>query len=208
MVEPEELISVFSKLNLEQINQLFELVDASITDQPLDMTKFFKIVGKGMTSTDVLDLNESLYNFSMGVSSPEIILKIVDDSTLKTETKEALKKNIKSLHARLPPEKITLHRAKTIAEEFGHPHVHNITAMAEYRPISNDNGKFQKIVPSFVVTVSIQSQKHEDPPQLVDFQMDVKAFENLINQLQDTLKIAKLEMEEFKNKFGEDIIDG
>ncbi len=114
-----------------------------------------------------------------------------------------LKEAVKKIHAETDLDKVSTSITSEFLRVFGYPHVHRIGTVTEFRPISRDKG-ITKIVPSLIVSVNIHDL---DTDKTVNFQLGLKEVEEFVEELNKGARSLKIEMQDLRDKFGEDIID-
>jgi len=204
MATPKEQLLVFEKIENSKINQMFNLVDESIIVTQIKKEKILKIIGEGFSNLEIYYINNALFNF-VNIKTEEIILKIIENSELSNDKKNILKENFQAIKKSLSQDKISLLKSMSFLEDFGHPHVHTMGVYTEFRPLSK-NGKIVKIIPSLIIKGSVHNPDN-DKNILINFQMTLKEFEKIITEFQNDASVMKKEIAEFKEKFGDDIID-
>ena len=196
-------LAVFGRISKEKIIELCDFFSNEIPYVPPDLSKLKKILGNGFVRDDIMELGVAFYNFVIGKRNPEKIFEIIDMSKLDADKKSVLKEVVKKIHAETDLDKVSASVASGFLKVFGYPHIHGINTVTEFRPISGDSG-ITKVIPSLIVSVNIHDL---DIDKTVNFQLGLKEVEEFVEKLNKGVRSLKIEMQDLRDKFGEDIID-
>lgn len=207
MASPEKQLEVFGKIENEKIEQMFEMVDESIINNSIKKEKLVEIINRDLTNLEVKNINNTFYNFTLSRKYSDRIIELIEDSKITLEKQNILKKCFTTLLDRLSEKVITDNKNISYLKDFGHPHIHALDTVTEFRPLSDEDGKIIKLIPSIVFSGSTHNPDHTTDESPLNFQMNLKSVEELIKNLQETVKGLNNEIESFKEKFGDDIIE-
>ena len=115
-----------------------------------------------------------------------------------------LKEIIHKIHNRINSNDVTTGITSSFLQVFGFPHTHGSTAVTEFRPIS-ESGKIVKFIPSLVISIKTHDSD-SDHGDVINFQLDLKRAEELVNTLNKGTESLKSEIQEIRKKFGDKII--
>lgn len=201
--QPE--LYVFNKLSEETITKLVEFFDEGILTTPPDESEIKKIVGDDFTDRDIEKIISAFFNFIRSKIYPEKILKIIDETDLEQDKKTLLKKTIQKIHDKTSLDNISTRITANFLQTFGFPHTHGITAVTEFRPIS-ETSKIKKFIPSLVVSIKTHNSDN-NRDDIVNLQLRLETIEEFIKTLNEGAESLKTEIQEIRNKFGDEIID-
>lgn len=206
MSDPQSALSIFNKLSKEKITELSEFFDESIVSKMPDEDKVREIIGNEYSDYDLQVVITSFFNFFNSKLYPDQMFEIIDSSNVEKEKKDFLKETIKKIHDKIDPEKIKEDSQYDFLQDFGHPHLHKIGIIPEFRPILKD-GQIIKFVSSIVVSGTVHNPYEKDEEASINFQTDVKGAESLVKNLTHMIEETKTQISEIRKKFGDNIID-
>ena len=177
--------------------------DDSILHTIPDLSKIKKILGDDFNDDDNNEIIHIFYNFIISKRSPNKIFGVIDTSNLDDDKKNVLKETVQKIHDKTDMDSLSTGIKTEFLKTFGYPHTHGFNTVTEFRPISNEN-KITKIIPSLVVSINT----HEfDVDNVINFQLNLKEVEELVEVLNDGANTLKTEIRDLRDKFGDKIID-
>ncbi len=203
MSNPQSELDVFDRISNEKIIELGDFFSDEISYKEPNLSKLEKILGNGFVIDDIPRLANAFYNFTIGKRNPEQIFKIIDTSKLDNDKKSMLRGIVKKIHNKTDLDKVSTSVTSRFLKSFGHPHIHGIDTVTEFRPISGDNG-ITKVIPSLIVSVHTH---YSNIDETYSFQLELKEVEKFIEKLSSGANSLKIEMQDLRDKFGDDIID-
>lgn len=196
-------LSIFSVLTKDTISKIMNLLDENLVKDQRLTPKSDEIKKLGFTDAQLDDILECFFNFYVNIDNSDTIVGLINSSNIPENAKHLAKETFDEIKKRADKDKISTLENVTTLEDFGHPHLRNLTVVTEFRPLSKD-GKIIKIVPSLVLageTHTYREKSHE-----LNFQMNIKAAEMLIKALTEEVQTLKNEIAIFKKQFGENIV--
>ena len=204
MPQYQKDLAEVGKIPQEILFKIIELVDEDVVTQP-EITGLKDVLGD--VDIDIERVETVFYNIVLAKDDPESFIKFIDDtSELTSSQKSILKDTMKKIHDKVDIRKIRTNRHITHLKMFGHTYTqindHCITT--EFRPISdNDTKKIIKIIPLLVIdTAFYDSHKNKS----INFQMDLDDAQLFVDALNRNIDALKAEMQEMREKFGNDVI--
>ena len=204
MASANEDLAVFNKLDTEKIKQIFDMVDESIVRKPLKKQVLDEITHSSLSNTDVLTIHRICLNFAVSDHLDELA-KDIANSNIDKDKQDVLKQCLLSLNNRLSKEILETEYRIASLHDFGHSHIGNLQIASEFRPISNDDGKIIKIIPSLVFSGSLHNPESKDRTSL-NFHLDLQQAKMLVTDMQDMVARMEREVHTFREKFGDDSV--
>lgn len=201
--QPKEL-EIFSILNKEKISKIIDLLDESIVEEQFDSPKLQDLEKLGFTNKQAEDILECFFNFYTNIEHYDLVMSVIDSSNLTSDTKSLTKNAYEEIRKRADKTKVKIFEEVTELEIFGHKHLHNLKVTSEFRPIVK-NGKLERIVSSIVWEGSAQSKDHKTKT-LINFQMNLSTFEELVKELNVDLENIKTQITTLKKQLGDNIV--
>ena len=206
MSNPQSELGIFNKISKEKIIELGSFFNDSILYKSPNPSKLEDILGIGFKIDDVAELISIFYNFTVGKQNPDKIFTIIDTAKLDEEKKKVLKETVRKIHEKTDLDSVSTSITTNFLKTFGYAHTHGFTSVTEFRPISNEKDGIKKIIPSLVVSIKTH-ESDNDVDGVINFQLSLKEVEKLIDELNSGTDSLKTEIQDLRNKFGDDIID-
>ncbi len=153
---------------------------------------------------DVLSINRICFNFTIS-DQPYEMTKTIDRSDIDKDKQDVLKQCLSSLKSRLSKEILETEYNIMHLHDFGHSHIRHLQIASEFRPISNDDGRIIKIIPSLVFSGHLHNLGSEDIRPL-NFHLDLQHAKRLMTDIQNSITNVEKEIRTFREKFGDDAI--
>ncbi len=206
MSDPQSELDIFNRISTEQIIELGNYFDDSILSPSPNLSKLKKILDKDFEISSVKELISIFYNFAISKRNPDKIFKIITTSKLDEDKKKMLKEIVQKIHDKINLDDVSISLTANFLHTFGHAHIHGFKTVTEFRPISNGREGIKKIIPSLVVSINTH-ESDNGVDNVINFQLTLKDAKKLIEELNSGSDLLKTEIQDFRNKFGEDIID-
>ena len=207
MTQARPELAVLGKLSNDKINELSEFFNESIVTQRPDVEKIKNIVGENFSDIEIKSIVSVFFNFFRSSDYQDKIFDIVDASDVgDKQKKEFVKETIKKIHAKIDPAKIELNAGSAFLKNFGHPHLHEVSVVPEFRPIMHE-GKIVKFVPSLVINGTLHHSNPNNNEVTLNFQTDLNTASDFVDALNEEIKELKMQISELRNKFGDGVID-
>lgn len=202
MSDPQSKLIIFNRMPKEQIIELGNFFDDILYTSP-DLSKLEEILDISFRMSDIIELHAIFYNFTIGKRSPNKIFEIIDTSKLDEDKKKVLKETVQKIHDKTDLGDVSIRTTTSFLKTFGHPSIHDFTIVTEFRPISNKE-KIEKFIPSLIISIDT----HEfGVDKVINFQLNLNEVEKLVDKLNEGFNSLKTEIQDLRNKFGDDIIE-
>ena len=198
-------IEMFSVLNKEQISSIINILDENIIKDPTDSTILKKLEALGFTRKESSSILEAFFNFYLALPYPDRMREFINQLDISKDTRQLILETFEKIKEKGDISKVVTATQSEDLKIFGHDHLHNLQAIAEFRPVTFNN-KLQKMVVSIIVDGEIQDNAH-NKPKTINFQTDFKNFETMVQSLNKQLKNITSQIKILKEKLGSDIID-
>lgn len=199
-----ESMKVFSILDERKISMLMDVIDESIVKNPSHDRVLESIRDVGFTQVQANDIAECFFNFYSALRHPDKLKEQISNTDMKAEVKQLITETFEQILEEGDKDMVAMMEEAEGLAMFGHNHLHEFSAVSEFRPII-DNHKLQKMVVSVVVAGRVY-ESNSSPPTLINFQMRLGEFENLVHMLDKRLDHIKMEVRTLEEKLGEDIV--
>ncbi len=206
MSDLQPKLDIFNKISTEKIIELGNFFDETILTQLPNLSKLEEILGSGFDINDIRELVPIFYNFTIGKRNPDKIFEIISTSKLEEDKKRILKEIVQKIHDKTDLDKISTSMTSSFLKEFGFAHTHGFKTITEFRPISNAEEGIKKIIPSLILSINTH-ESDNDVDHTINLQLSLKDAKELIDELNNGANSLKIEIQDFRKKFGDDIID-
>ena len=197
-------LQVFSILDKEKISKIVNVLDESIVRDQFNSTKIKDLEKLGFTHEQSRDIIKCFVNLYHVLQHSDRLKKFLNDVDIKDDIKQRIVNACEVLKEKADKAKVAIAITSEEARKFGHNHLHSLEITSEFRPIVEDN-KLQKIIMMIVINGSMQNTDHTEKTP-IDFQIELKDFENLVQELDKELKQVKMEVKILQEKLGDDIV--
>ena len=205
MPQYQKDLAEVGKIPQEVLFRIIDLVDENVITQP-EITGLKDVLGDVDVDSDRVET--VFYNIVLAKDDPESFIKFIDDtSELTSSQKNILKDTMKKIHDKVDIRNIRtnihIHRLKAFGHTYTQIDDHCITT--EFRPISDkDTKKITKIVPMLVIDTAFHDSDKKN--KSINFHMDLDDAQLFVDALNRKIDALKVEMQEMREKFGEDVI--
>ena len=181
-----------------------DILDDDILVDQFDNPKVKQLQDLGFTHKQSLDIVEGFYNLYRALTYPDRMKKFIAQVDINEDSRQLIMETFEQIMKKGDKSKAIIADKLEGLRMFGHDHLHRFEAVVEFRPITLDS-KLQKIAVSVVLTGDIENNFHTKP-QTIDFQMTFKAFERMMNDLNDQQKEITSQISILKERLGDDIV--
>ena len=196
-------IQVFSILNKEKISQILNILNENIIKDPY--YKIDELANLGFTKEQSLSILEAFYNFYDALKYPNRMEELISQLDIDDDIRQLIMETFEKIKEQGDKSKVIVTEKSEDLRIFGHDHLHRFEAIAEFRPLMDDN-KLQKIVVTIIVDGETQNHPHNEPKR-INFQTNFKQFQMIVEDLNKQLGNITMQISTLKEKLGNDIID-
>ena len=204
MEEQLHELQVFSILDREKISKILNVLDESIVEDPFGSPKRKSIRELGFTDRQSYDILECFFNFYRGLQYPDKIKQFIVHLDVNKDVKQLMTETFEKVIKKGNSTKVIISNKSAILKNFGHNHLHHFNVTPEFRPVVVD-GKLEKMVVAIVIDGEAQRAAHTEASP-INFQMDLKHFEDLVGDLNKQLEQIKIEVKILKEKLGDNVV--
>ena len=204
MSKPYSELQVFSTLDREKISKIIDVLDESIVRDQFNSSKIKDLEKLGLAHEQSRDVLKCFFNFYRGFQHPDKLKKFFNNLDIEDDMKQRIIETFEELREKADKTKVAVAVTSEKSGRFGHDHLHVLEVTSEFRPIASDD-KLQKMIMMIIVEGYTQNTAHtKETP--INFQIDLKSFEHLVQELNEHLKQINMEVKILQEKLGEDIV--